>query len=175
MKNPVVRKSSSGFSIFQLLIVVLMVALIAGFAIVRFKTRQVAIARVSAAEEFIEYLEQARADSTRRRTSAVDQMACVTILDNQTYSYVLDANSDGSLDPPKNVRISTANNLRIKGPFPKTFRFDSLGRIVDSDNNVVTPPLVVFSNSRGTSTVRLSANGKPVVVHGPQPGIGLQR
>jgi len=63
MKSPVVRKSSAGFSIFELLIVALMVALITGFAIVRFKTGQVAIARVNAADEFMEYLEQARLDS----------------------------------------------------------------------------------------------------------------
>jgi Tfp pilus assembly protein FimT len=175
VKSPVVRKSSAGFSIFELLIVVLMVAVITGFAFVRFKTSRVAIARVDAAEELIEYLEQARLDSNRRQTNDVGQMACVTILDDKTYSYMVDANSDGRLDPPKNVTIPSASNLRIKGPFPKAFRFDSLGRIVDSDNHVVTPPLVVFSNSGGTSTVLLSASGKPVVVHGPQPGIGLQR
>ena len=175
MKSPVVRKSSAGFSIFELLIVVLMVALITGFAIVRFKTGHLAIARINAADEFMEYLEQARLDSYRRQTNRADQMACVIVLDSNTYSYVVDGNSDGLLDPPKNITISTANSLRIKGPFPKIFRFDSLGRIVDAENNVVTPPLVVFSNSRGTSTVHLSTNGKPVVVHGPQPGIGLQR
>ena len=175
MKNPNVRKSSAGFSIFEILIVVLMVAVITGYAIVRLKTRHVAIARVNAAQQFMEYLEQARLDSNRRQTNQVDQMACVTVLDNMTYSYVVDGNSDGRLDAPRNITIATANNLKIKGPFPKTFRFDSLGRIVDLDNNLVTPPLVVFSNSRGTSTVHLSANGKPVVVHGPQPGIGIQR
>ena len=175
MKTPVLRKSFAGFSIFELFIVVLMVAMIAGFAIVRLKTGQVAIARVSAADEFIECLEQARLDSNRRQTSRADQMACVIVLDSNTYSYVVDGNSDGLLDPPKNITISTANSLRIKGPFPKIFRFDSFGRIVDAENQVVTPPLVVFSNSRGTSTVHLSTNGKPVVVHGPQPGIGLQR
>jgi Tfp pilus assembly protein FimT len=175
MKSPLVRKSSAGFSVFELVIVVVTVALITGFAIVRFKTGQVAIARVNAADEFVEYLEQARLDSNRRQTIRADQMACVIVLDNNTYSYIVDANSDGWLDPPENITISTANNLRIKGPFPKVFRFDSFGRIVDAENNVVTPPLVVFSNSRGTSTVHLSTNGKPVVVHGPQPGIGLQR
>ena len=175
MKSPVVQKSSAGFSIFELLLVALMVAVITGFAIVRSKTGQVAIARINAAEEFMGYLEQARLDSNRRQTNSVDQMACVTVLDNKTYSYMVDANADGRLDPPKVITISTVNNLRIKGPFPKMFRFDSLGRLVDADNNLVTPPLVVFSNSRGTSTVHLSTNGKPVVVHGPQPGIGLQR
>lgn len=175
MKSPVVRKISAGFSIFELLIVVLMVALITGFAIARFKTGQVAIARVNAADEFMDYLEQARLDSNRRQTNRADQMAFVIVLDNNTYSYTVDANSDGWLDPPKNITIPTSNNLRIKGPFPKVFRFDPLGRIVDAENNVVTPPLVVFSNSRGTSTVHLSTNGKPIVVHGPQPGIGLQR
>ncbi len=175
MKSPFVRKRSVGFSLFELLIVVLMVTVITGYAIVRFKSSQVAIARVNAAQEFVEYLEQARLDSNRRQTNKVDQMACVTVLDNKTYSYLIDANSDGRLDPPKNITIATANSLRIKGPFPKIFRFDWLGRVVDSDNNVVSAPLVVFTNSKGTSTVRLSAGGKPVVVHGPQPGIGVQR
>ena len=173
MKSPVLRKSSAGFSIFELLIVVLMVTVITGYAIVRFRSSEVAIARVNAAQEFVAYLEQARLDSNRRQTNKVDQMACVSVVDNKTYSYMIDANSDGLLDAPKNITIATANSLRIKGPFPKIFRFDPLGRIVDSGNNVVEPSLVVFTNSRGTSTVLLSAGGKPVVVHGPQPGIGV--
>ena len=152
-----------------------MVSVITGYAIVRFRTTRVAIARVNAAQEFVAYLEQARLDSNRRQTNRVDQMAYVTVVDNKTYSYTIDANSDGWLDAPKQVTITTANNLRIKGPFPKTFRYDSLGRTVDFNNNVITPPLVIFTNSKGTSTVRLSAGGKPVVVHGPQPGIGVQR
>ena len=169
------RKGSPGFSIFELLIVVLMVSVITGYGIVRFRSSQVAIARVNAAQEFVAYLEQARLDSNRRQTNRVDQMAYVTVVDNKTYSYTIDANSDGWLDAPKQVTITTANNLRIKGPFPKTFRYDSLGRTVDFNNNVIAPPLVVFTNSKGTSTVLLSAGGKPVVVHGPQPGIGVQR
>lgn len=169
------RKGSPGFSIFELLIVVLMVSVITGYGIVRFRSSQVAIARVNAAQEFVAYLEQARLDSNRRQTNRVDQMAYVTVIDNKTYSYTIDANSDGWLDAPKQVTITTANNLRIKGPFPKTFRYDSLGRTVDFNNNVIAPPLVIFTNSKGTSTVRLSAGGKPVVVHGPQPGIGVQR
>jgi hypothetical protein len=102
-------------------------------------------------------------------------MACVTVLDNTSYSFTIDSNSDGTLDEPKTITLSTWNSLRIKGPFPKTFRFDGLGRVVDMDNNVVAPPLVVFSNAQGTSTVRLSLGGKPVVVQGPQPGIGIQK
>ena len=169
------RKGSAGFYIFELLIVLLMVAVITGYAIVRFRSSQIAIARVNAAQEFVVYLEQARLDSNRRQTNSVDQMACVTVVDNSTYSYMIDANSDGRLDPPKQVTIPTINSLRIKGPFPKTFRYDGLGRVVDLNNNIVEPPLVVFANSKGTSTVHLSAGGKPVVVHGPQPGIGVQR
>lgn len=175
MKNPVVRKGSAGFYILELLIVVLMVGGIIAYSIVRFRSSRVAIVRVNAAQEFVDYLEQARLDSNRRQTNTVDQMACVTVVDNKTYSYMIDANSDGRLDPPQHVTITTTNNLRIKGPFPKTFRYDGWGRIVDLNNNVVEPPLVVFANSKGTSTVHLSAGGKPVVVHGPQPGIGVQR
>lgn len=169
------RKGSPGFSIFVLLIVVLIVSVISGYAIVRFRSSRVAIARVNAAQEFVAYLEQARLDSNRRQTNRVDQMAYVTVVDNKTYSYTIDENSDGWLDSPKQVTITTANDLRIKGPFPKTFRYDRLGRTVDFNNNVIAPPLVIFTNSKGTSTVRLSAGGKPVVVHGPQPGIGVQR
>jgi type II secretory pathway pseudopilin PulG len=175
MKNRVVRKGSAGFYILELLVVGLLVAVITVFVIVRFRSSQVSIVRVNAAQEFVDYLEQARLDSNRRQTKSVEQMACVTVVDNRTYSYMMDANSDGRLDPPQYVTIITTNNLRIKGPFPKTFRYDGLGRIVDLNNTIVEPPLVVFANSKGTSTVRLSADGKPVVVHGLQPGIGIQR
>lgn len=177
MKSPVIvaPKASTGFSVVELLLLALMVTVIAGYAIVRFRSRQIAIARVNAAQEFVGYLEQARLDSNRRQANRVDQMACVTVLDNTTYSFTIDANSDGTLDEPKVVTLSTWKSLRIKGPFPKTFRFDTLGRIVDLGNNVAAPPLVVFTNAQGTSTVRLSLGGKPVVVQGPQPGIGIQK
>ena len=170
-----VPRDSSGFSVFELLLVVLMVTVITCYAVVRFRTRQVAIARVDAAQEFVDYLEQARLDSNRRQSNKVEQMAYVTVIDSKTYGFSLDANYDGSLDPPKEITLSTSNNLRIKGPFPKTFRFDLLGRIVNLQNNVVAPPLVIFTNAHGTSTVRLSEGGKPVVVQGPQPGIGVQK
>lgn len=176
MKSPViVVPREAGFSVFEMLLVALMVTVITGYTIVRFRTSQISIARVNAAQEFVAYLEQARVDSHRRQTNKVDLMASVTVVDNKTYSFALDADSDGYVDAPKKVTISTSNNLRIKGPFPKTFRFDWLGRIVDPDNNVVTPPLVVFTNTQGTSTVRLSLGGKPVVVQGPPPGIGVQK
>ena len=177
MKSPVmvVPRASGGFSVFELVLVALMVTVITGYAIVRFRTRQIAIARVNAAEEFVGYLEQARLDSNQRQSNKVDQMACVTVIDNKTYSLTIDANGDGKLDAPKEITLSTWNNLAIKGPFPKTFRYDWLGRVVDLDNSVVAPPLVVFTNAQGTSTVRLSVGSKPVVVQGLQPGIGVQK
>src|SRR4030095_587796 len=89
MKSPVVRKSSAGFSIFELLIVVLMAGVILGYAIMRLRSNQVAIVRINAAQEFVTYLEQARFDSNRRQTTNVDQMACVTVVDNHTYSSMI--------------------------------------------------------------------------------------
>lgn len=177
MRSPVivVPKDSGGFSALGLLLFGLTVTVITGYAIVRLRTGQASIVRVNAAQEFVAYLEQARLDSNLRQPTKVEQMACVTVLDNKTYSFTIDSNSDGRLDAPKNVTLSESNNLRIKGPFPKTFRYDGLGRVIDLDNNVVAPPLVVFTNDLGTSTVRLSAEGRPVVVQGLQPGIGVQK
>jgi type II secretory pathway pseudopilin PulG len=167
-----ISKREEGFSLVELLIVLLTALSIGGYTVVRFMSTQAEISRNNAAQLLAAYLERARVDSNRRQSTKLEQMASVDVIDNRSYVVLVDADENGALDPPMTVTIPATNNLQIKGPFPKTFRFDCLGRVVDSENHVVAAPLVIFSNRKGTSTVRLSQSGKPVIITGTQAGIG---
>jgi hypothetical protein len=145
---------------------------IAGYAVTHFISSQADVARDNAAQLFAAYIEQARADSNRRQVIKVEQMSSVEVIDNNSYVVIVDADADGVLDPAMKVMLPSGHNLQIKGPFPKIFRFDSLGRVVDVDNQEIAAPLVTFVNRKGTSTVRLPQTGKPVILTGTQAGIG---
>jgi len=166
------KKVAGGFSLLELLIVSVAVIAVGGYAVTHFMSTQADIARDNAAQLFAAYVEQARVDSNRRQASEVEQMASIEVVDNNSYVVRVDADADGVLDPPMKVMLPAGHDLQIKGPFPKILRFDALGRVVDADSQEVAAPLVTFVNRKGTSTVRLPQNGKPVILTGTQAGIG---
>jgi type II secretory pathway pseudopilin PulG len=166
------KKLASGFSLLELLIVSVAVIAVGGYAVTHFIGTQADTARDNAAQLFVAYIEQARADSNRRQATKVEQMASVEVIDNNSYVVIVDADADGVLDSPMKVMLPPGHDVQIKGPFPKIFRFDSLGRVVDVGNQQIAAPLVTFVNRKGTSTVRLPQTGKPVILTGTQAGVG---
>jgi len=89
-------------------------------------------------------------------------MARVTILNDRYYSVTVDANGDGVLDMPLVVSL-VEQHLTFNGPFPRTFMFNSLGRVVDSDEKAVPPTPITIANSSGASMVKLSDAGYPSI------------
>ena len=95
----------------------------------------------------------------RRRAVDAKQMAEVTILNETFYSVRSDENGDGNLDAPRVVNLQE-QQLRIDGPFPRTFMFDRLGNNVDGGGNALKATYVMFGNRSGKSVVTVSDTGK---------------
>ncbi len=165
------KRGASGFSLLELLIVLVVLVVIGGYGLFCIMSTDTDIARNNAAQLLAAHIERARVDSSLRHPFRVEQLASVEVIDNKSYVVIVDGDQNGALDPPLKVTLP-AGNLQFTGPFPKTFRFDSQGHVVDAENKVVPAPLVTLTNRNGTSTIRLSQSGKPIILTGIQAGIG---
>jgi prepilin-type N-terminal cleavage/methylation domain-containing protein len=149
-----------GFSVLEVLIVIVMILIVISFTLTSMVRFQKPALRANAARQFMNFLDQARNDSMRRRATGSSQMAQVTILNDRYYSVTVDANGDGVLDMPLVVSL-VEQHVTLDGPFPRTFMFNSLGRVVDSNEKVVPPATITVANSSGASVVKLSDAGQP--------------
>ena len=149
-----------GFSILEVLIVMLMILVVISFTLTSMVRFQKPALRTNATRQFMIYLEQARNDSMRRRATGSSQMAQVTIINDRYYSVTVDANGDGVLDMPLVISL-VEQHVTFNGPFPRTFMFNSLGRVVDSNEKVAPPAPITVANSSGASMVKLSDAGQP--------------
>ena len=160
--------NAAGVSAIEVLIVLAMVCVIAGFACVHLIQEQRAASRKSTAVEFATLLQKARLDSMRRNAKDINQMAQVKVFNRSMYSVAIDADGDGYLDIPL-VTSLEEQGVEINGPFPKTFIFDWLGQTVDSQNHRSTPPIVTVGNGSGASAVKFTETGDIVVVPATKP------
>lgn len=164
MNAPLKNSHPRGFSLLELLIVVAMISVISGFAVLNYVQGSRAVSRTNAAVELANHLQKARNDSMRRRPKDVDQMAQVKVFNRRFYSVAVDGDGDGYLDIPLVMSFPEEQGVEIKGPFPKTFIFDSLGQTVDSQNQRISAHPVTVSNSSGASAITFSETGKVIVV-----------
>ena len=155
-----------GFSVMELLLVLAMISVIAGFAVVSIVRGNRSTYRTSTAVEIAGYLQKARADSMRRNAKDLNQMAQVKIFNRRFYSIAIDGDGDGNLDVPLVKSLPEQAGVEITGPFPKTYIFNWQGQTVDLQNNRVTPPSIVIGNASGASAINLNDDGKVVVVPG---------
>jgi type II secretory pathway pseudopilin PulG len=149
-----------GFSVLELLIAAVLILIVISYSVTTVVRGQKPVLRNNAARQFLNYLQQARSDSMRRRATVSSQMAQVTILNDRHYSVVIDANGDGALDMPLVISL-VEQRVTFNGPFPRTFMFDSLGKVVDSNQNVIHPDAIAVANSSGATMVKLSDAGQP--------------
>lgn len=154
--------SSRGFSVLELLIAVLLILILVSYAVTTVMRGQKPALRANAARQFVNYLQQARNDSMRRRATVSSQMAKVTILNDRYYCVAVDANGDGDLDTPLLISL-VEQRVTFNGPFPRTFTFDAVGKIVDPNGNAIHPSPITLTNSSGASVVKLSDAGQPAV------------
>jgi type II secretory pathway pseudopilin PulG len=156
--------NAGGISVIELLIVVAMIFVVAGFAFFKLLRSPKLEVRASVSREVAGYLEQARTDSMRRNATAIGEMAQVKIFNGKFYSVAIDANADGHLDIPLVMSFTADQGVEFKGPFPKTFIFDGRGQNVDLHNRPVTFQPLILSDSSGNTAVKLSETGQAVVV-----------
>jgi type II secretory pathway pseudopilin PulG len=162
-RGPKTLFTCNGFSILDLLIVMVMIGIVVSLALPFMRTAQKPLLRANAVQQFSSYLQEARSDSKKRRASAAPQMAQITILSDRYYYVMIDSNGDGVLDPPLVVNLED-RRIRMNGPFPRTFMFDWLGRVFDPNQNMVLAPAVTFTNESGKTVVNFADAGQPALV-----------
>lgn len=148
-----------GFSVLDLMIVVVIVSIIVSYILAQVSTIQKPLARSNAAQRLTMYIQNARSDSIRRHADDFTRMAQITVIDEHSYNVSLDANGDGSLDPPIFVDLKE-QNVRIDGPFPRMYMFDSLGRTVDPARKPVTFASITMFNGSGKSVVNVTTHAR---------------
>jgi len=156
--------SEAGFSILDLLIVMVLSATVISVMMASLGQAQKPMALTNAAQQFASYLQQARSDSGKLHATNAPQMAQVTILNDRYYTVTLDSNGDGALDPPMVVSLED-RHVRMDGPFPRTFMFDWLGRSFDQSQKMISEPSVTFANEdkSGKTVVKFADAGRPTM------------
>jgi Tfp pilus assembly protein FimT len=169
MKAPLTKKNlrnDAGVTVLELLIVIMMIAVISGFALMQIvRARQVMI-RANAAQEFVGYMEKARLDSVRRRPSPTSaEMAQVSIVNATYYSVTIDADGNGTLDAPKVIRLPVNTDLQFTGTFPRTIYFDWRGRTVNSTGTISPVSQITISSSStyGSTYINVSDDGQVLI------------
>lgn len=146
---------SAGFSVLDMMIVVVIVAIIVTYILGQIHTIQKPLARTNAAQRLTAYVQSARSDSIRRHATETHRMAQITVLDAHGYNVSLDANGDGNLDPPIFVDLKE-ENLKLDGPFPRMYMFDAQGRTIDPGRTPLSSASIKIFNGSGESVVSLT-------------------
>jgi len=164
-----VKSTARGVSGVDLLIVIAMAAVIAGFAVFSLVRANRTTNRSNYAVDIANHLQKARQDSIRRKPTELNQMAQLKVFNRRFYSIAVDADSDGYLDVPLVISLPESTGVEIGGPFPKTYIFDSEGQTVDEKLRRVVPAAIKVGNSSGASNITFSDDGKITVAPANNP------
>ena len=150
-KNERVAKHNrqSGFTLLQLVIVVLVVAVIGGMAVFGIVEARGRIRLTNSARLFASYMEKARVDSIRRHATTTDEMAGVTILNPTSYRVRMDFDGNGTVET-RDVSLEPGIMI-VSNPVPT--RFDWRGRFV-TDNAATTRVSITFQYGTRASDQR---------------------
>jgi prepilin-type N-terminal cleavage/methylation domain-containing protein len=162
--------SQGGFSLIELLIVLVIIVIVTTFALLTFGSSKVDLHRQAVAREFKIYLERARFDSVKRR--AEDPNRATVILNNATsFTVQLDFNEDGTLQSNEirtvdfTQRSSTQILVTDTLNYPVTISFDRRGHVTTVDNlgDDINPVFTICSNcgvaSPDNSVISVSTTG----------------
>lgn len=172
-ENPAKTRSrfgERGVSVLEMLIMLLMISIITGYALTRISGAQQFMRMENASREFMSYVEKARLDSVRRHAGPPGplpqpQMSSVTITGPRTYTVTMDFNGDGIMDPPRNMTIAPDQGVFFNTggtPLPLTISFNWRGRTVDAtalslQATYVTPPNFSLQTTGAYDAVRSMA------------------
>lgn len=142
--------SQKGFSLLELLIVVVIIGIVAVLAMTQFGKTQTRFQRQNIARELKVYLERARFDSVKRRASNPAARARVIITSATAFNVTTDMNLNGTIDTADTrfMSLNGRTDARITGSnliFPVTVSFDHRGqaRAVDGNNAEITPTFTI--------------------------------
>ena len=124
---------ASGFSVIELLIVLVVIGIVVTLAVIALGSSASNLARQNVSREFKVALERARYDSVKRRPDTCDQMSRVEITSATSFRLLTDTNRNGSIDPASETSLfdfGGRSNTEIVGngiTYPITIRFDGRG------------------------------------------------
>lgn len=174
-----VNKNQKGFSLVELLVVVVIVGVLAALAIPSFTQADGHFQRQNFTRQLKNYFERARFDSIKRNAETFDEMAKIIIHNQTSFSTVLDFNNNGAIESSETrlTKFSGSGDVKIVGnnlAFPITITFDRRGRVraVNGSNNEITPTLTVcgkdctYANAdeKNSDTLSISPTGTVALV-----------
>lgn len=176
MKND---NSQNGKSIVELIIVLLVLAIIVVFALAPFNNSKTSFRRQNFAREMKVSLERARSDSIKRRATAENSMARVTINSATSFSLSTDLNQNQIIESSEIKQVSLADSgVKIVGDnlvFPITVKFDRRGFMTATNGagTQITPNFTVCENctastatSKNSNIVSISPTGTVLMMKG---------
>ncbi len=137
MKKLIQQQRTAGFSLIELLVVLVVLGVLVTFALMALGRSSENLRRQAIAKEFKVALERARFDSLKRRPSTCEDMSRVEILSATSFRYLTDSNQDGTLQPDAEAR---------------TVNFDSSPVRVVDDTPLVFPIVIRFDMRGGSSS-----------------------
>jgi type II secretory pathway pseudopilin PulG len=158
-----------GVSILEMLIMLMMVSVITGYALTRISGSQQFMRMENASREFMSYVDKARLDSVRRHagppgTLPQPVMSSVTITGPRSYRVVMDFDGDGIVDAPRNITIPDNQGVIFNTggtPLPIIISFNWRGRAVSNVPSTlatyVTPPSFSLQTTGAYGSVRSTA------------------
>lgn len=143
-------RSVSGFSIIELLIVLVVIGIVVTLAVIALGSSSSSLARQNISREFKVALERARYDSVKRRPATCDDMSRVEITSATSFQLLTDTNRNGSIDPAGETSLFdffNRSNTQIVGDsltFPITIRFDGRG---NSSSGPCAAPTAAYAST----------------------------
>ena len=136
--NKTELKTQRGFSLIEMMIVLLIISILVVFAVAQFGEASTVFETQNVARELKVNLERARFDSVKRRPGSIADMSRVVINNDTSISVSLDRNQDGVLQTTetRTIDFSGRNNVKIVGSgiaYPVTLRFDRRGQVSTTD------------------------------------------
>lgn len=164
----------SGFSLIELLIVVVVLGILVTLAVLQLGTSSQNLERQNIAREFKVSLERARFDSVKRRAENCTDMSRVTITSPTSFEWATDMDQDGSLSANEVRRADFGGRgdvmmvgAGITFPPSVTIRFDNRGQARLDDCSTPAPtdiPLMYFCNGVCDESTATAENSNVIFI-----------
>lgn len=171
----------SGFSLIELLIVILLIFVVTAFALANFNRSKLHLQRQNIARELKTYLDRARFDAVKRRAEGSSR-SIVTINNAQSFSVTTDLNQNGAIEPSEKRTMNFAGSLGGSfvgiASFPLSIYFDRHGHAIDVNDKLINPSINICNekctdvqgkpsyNSTNSTLVSISSTGAVTVSPG---------
>lgn len=157
------NENQSGFSLIELLIVIVVLGVLAAIAIPNFMSASGDFQRQNAARQLKSFLERARSDSVKRNAFSANELAKVVIDSSTSFSLAVDKNYNGTIESDEISSVPTAgkNGVKIVGKnliFPVTVTFNNRGqaKAIDGMNKAISPVFTICGNNCTAETANAS-------------------